>query len=387
MFTIEFHEIPLEAFRELPAELTTESFFRANELTGAYAALRAERVLNALGVPPGAPPPASGEAVKTLGLAQERAGAWDFLVGFVARARRLRGDGESPDPGFAAADGPGALRARILEERPELAPALDVIDAAACGYPEFLRGRKDGGAVLFDPARPGLWERYFDNANPVYAAGNTLAAHAAAAALGGRLAAGGLRILEVGAGCGSAAEALLDRLGGSVSSYTGSDLSPGFLRKARERLEARRRAGLELRFRILDLDRPAAEWGLPRRSFDAVLAVNVLHSVRDLVASLRGLEGLIVPDGSLVLGECVRPERGRPVHPEFVFQLLEAFRGPLLDPEVRPEPGFLDAPSWRAALERAGFRAVRFIPEFEAAVAAYPEHSLAAITASPSIEG
>jgi hypothetical protein len=64
-----------------------------------------------------------------------------------------------------------------------------------------------------------------------------------------------------------------------------------------------------------------------------------------------------------------------------VFQLLDEFRDVRLDPEARPEPGFLDAPSWRASLRRAGFGDVRFFPDFEAAVRAYPEHSLAAIVA------
>jgi SAM-dependent methyltransferase len=313
----------------------------------------------------------------------------DFLVRFEAHARRSRGE-DCPSiaggPPVLEADARG-LRMRILEELPELAPALDVIDAAADGYPDFLRGTRDGSTVLFDPARPSLWERYFDNANPVYGAGNTLAAHAAATALADRIAAGGLRVLEVGAGCGSAAEALLGRIGRSVQSYIATDLSPGFLRKARERLPADRWPGIQMQFRLLDLDRSSSDWGLPPRAFDIVLAVNVLHSVRDLVAVLRRLDGFIAAGGRLVLGECVRPSRGWPVHPEFVFRLLEDLRRPLLDPEVRPEPGFLDAASWRAAIERGGLRDVRFTPEFEAAVAAYPEHSLAAITASPSEDG
>jgi SAM-dependent methyltransferase len=381
MFTMEFHQVPLAAFAGLPAGLRDEPFFRANELTAAYAALRAALVLEALGAPPEGAPPCGAEAARNLGVAREREPVWDFLARFVAHARRSRGGLQDSGAGGAGAR---ALRERILAERADLAPALDAIDAAAEGYPDFLRGTRDGSAILFDPARPCLWERYFDNANPVYGPGNTLAAHAAAAALGDRIAAGGLRVLEVGAGCGSAAEALLERLGGSVRSYAATDLSPGFLRKARERLAPGRRPGLDMSFRLLDLDGSSSGWGLPRRAFDVVLAVNVLHSVRDIVAALRRLEDLIDRGGLLVLGECIRPTRGRPVHPEFVFRLLEDVRRPVLDPEFRPEPGFLDAPGWRGALARGGFHDVRFTPDFEAAVAAYPEHSLAAITARPS---
>jgi hypothetical protein len=69
------------------------------------------------------------------------------------------------------------------------------------------------------------------------------------------------------------------------------------------------------------------------------------------------------------------------VHPEFVFLLLEELRTAHLDPVKRPEPGFLDAAAWRASLAAAGFDAVRLVPDFDRAVAAYPEHSLAAIVA------
>src|SRR5438093_660911 len=78
-------------------------------------------------------------------------------------------------------------------------------------YPGFLRGEREGTGVLFNPRTFSLWERYFSNDNPVYAATNLLGAHAAAAEAAVRP----LRILEVGGGLGSGAEALLGRLLGA----------------------------------------------------------------------------------------------------------------------------------------------------------------------------
>jgi SAM-dependent methyltransferase len=254
------------------------------------------------------------------------------------------------------------------------------MDVAASGYPDFLRGARDGESILFDPGHASLWERYFDNSNPLYAPSNTMAVHAAEEATRGRA---GLRVLEVGAGCGSGSEALLERLAGRFAAYTATDISPRFLRRARERIAARSPAVERLEFRLLDLNSPPAGWPSKPAGFDLVFAVNVLHSVRDLAAVLGALRGVLAPGGALVLGECVRPARGRSIHAEFVFQLLAEFRNPVLDPELRPEPGFLDAASWRASLARAGFSAVRFVPELAAAVAAYPDHSLAAIVAHP----
>jgi hypothetical protein len=175
MFTIEFEKIPLEAFAELPPELRSEAFFRANELTNAYVDARAAGLAEALGRDPEVAP--------------DRRGAWEWI------RRKLDG---RPTPLRDAA----SLRASILREFPSLLATLDIIDAAVDAYPAFLRGEVDGGAVLFDPAFPDRWDRYFTNENPVYGAGNMLAAHAAAEALRDR-SPGRRRALEVGAGCGA----------------------------------------------------------------------------------------------------------------------------------------------------------------------------------------
>jgi SAM-dependent methyltransferase len=385
MFTIEFHDIPLEPFRDLPGEIRTEAFFRAHEFTAAYVALQSARVVRAMGAS-ALDPPGAAAAVERLGVAPDRAGAWDWVARMVRESVRVRRyEGLEEDVAADTAPGSSAggafLRNRILDEDRALAPALELIDAAAAGYPGFLRGERDGGSILFDPSCPALWDRYFDNANPIYAPGNTLAAHAAALALEARGRSDGVRVLEVGAGCGSAAEALLSRAGKFMARYVLTDISPNFLRKARERVSATAPdGGLRLEYRLLDLNRPADTWPVERSAHDVVFAVNVLHSVRALESVLEGIRALLAPGGLLVLGECVRPERGKPVHPEFIFQLLDEFRRPHLDPESRPEPGFLDAASWRKSLARAGFEDVRFVPEFEPAVAAYPEHSIAAIT-------
>jgi len=368
MFTIDFDTIPLDAFRELPAEVRSEAFFRVNELTNAYVDARARDILVTMGA--GSLSPEAALSVVP-GLSADRVAAWQWLAKKVARRA---------DPSSIANS--RELRETILAEFPSLSPTLDLIDVAAQGYPDFLRGSRDGNSILFDPAFPTLWDEYFDNENPLYAAGNTLASHTVGEEFSGRTQTSKLKVFEAGAGCGSAAQALLDRVADRVGSYTLSDISPGFLRKARAGLSRHPASGnIHFGYKLLDLNRPSERWGVEAQSFDLVYAVNVLHAVRDLVETLRGLRRLLVEKGVLVMGECVRPARGHPVHPEFVFQLLEEFRNVVLDPELRPEPGFLDARSWRASLQSAGFQRVRFVPEFEAAVAAYPEHSLVTIVA------
>lgn len=77
-------------------------------------------------------------------------------------------------------------------------------------------------------------------------------------------------VLELGCGTGSTA---LD-LAGSVASYVGTDISPGMIDIARSKLDDTSPKGLSFE---------VAEAGtLPSGPFDAVLALNVLHLVRDL---------------------------------------------------------------------------------------------------------
>jgi SAM-dependent methyltransferase len=186
----------------------------------------------------------------------------------------------------------------------------------------------------------------------------------------------------VGAGCGSGTLTLLEELAGTPAAcYVASDISPSFLRRTRARLEEAGKGGAGLELRLLDLNRPRSTWRLAEGDLHLVFGVNVLHCVRDLVATLADLRLLLRPGGRLVLGECLRPARGRPVHPEFIFQLLDEFRHVVVHPAHRPGWGFLDASGWRGALAEAGFREIVFLPDVEAVASIYPGQSIAAILA------
>ena len=66
---------------------------------------------------------------------------------------------------------------------------------------------------------------------------------------------------------------------------------------------------------------------------------------------------------------------------EFIFNLLESFRAPVLDPVWRPNGGFLTPEQWSQALTRHGFREVRFLPDVMALRDAYPSFVVSAIVA------
>ena len=97
----------------------------------------------------------------------------------------------------------------------------------AAEAPEFFRGNKTGEEILFSPVRLPLWIRYFSNANILYAINNTLGAETLARVLPEE----GVEVLEVGGGCGSAAEAALRRLGARVARWRFTELVPTFARR------------------------------------------------------------------------------------------------------------------------------------------------------------
>jgi yersiniabactin nonribosomal peptide synthetase len=261
-------------------------------------------------------------------------------------------------------------------------PSYRIAALAADCYPAVLRGEMSGEQALFGPEGVIAWSKYFSNANPLYGIANAIGAIAAARALPR----GGGEVLELGAGFGSGAEALLERLEAAgrrseVSRYRVTDLSPMFLRRAERTLRARF-PGLPAEFRTLDIDRPFAEAEVSRGGCALVYGVNVLHVARDLAATLAEVRAALAERGVLAISECVRPFPGRPVYVEFVFNLLGSFRDPVLAPAWRPNGGFLAPEQWRSALEANGFTDVRVFPDIAAIREVFPLFVVAAIVAT-----
>ena len=272
---------------------------------------------------------------------------------------------------------------RTAQERhdPRCLPAYHVAALAAEHYPAVLRGQMSGEQALFGAEGIGAWVKYFSNGNPLYAISNAVGAIAAEQALRGD----GEAILEVGAGLGSGAEALLDRLdavgaAARISAYRFTEISALFLRRAQRTLAARR-PGYPIAFAALDIDRPFAEADVLPESYSLVYGVNVLHVARNLGATLNELRQALRHGGALVMSECVRPFPGTPLHLELVFNLLSAFRDPVRVPGWRPNGGFLTPEQWTAALEANGFVDVRIFPDIAAIRQTNPSFVVAAVVA------
>jgi len=252
-----------------------------------------------------------------------------------------------------------AVRAAGLALDPSYAPAYELLDVAGGLYPRVARGETQPERALF--MRVGLWVAYFSNTNRYYALNNVVAARAAA-----RRFTGG-RILEVGAGLGSATVALCDELRAvdrlaAVEAYHATEPVPFFRRRA-ERALADTWVGGPLQLDELDMNQPWDAQGVAPGSHALVWGVNVFHLARRLDDVLAHAHRALSSGGWLVVGEGVRPVPGEPVGAELPFQLLDSLHDVELDPLSRPTAGFLTADVWEAALRRAGFAAVDVVPD------------------------
>jgi SAM-dependent methyltransferase len=272
------------------------------------------------------------------------------------------------------------FRAATLQIDPANAATLDLLDQAASLYPAVARGEQSGDRNLLGPQGVPLWLNYFHNENLSYAVNNWVGAAAAAERVSGRRA---LRILEVGAGPGSASEILLrlfDERGllPRVERYLITEPNAFFLRSGQRKL-ARQYSGLPIEWSALNLDLPWSDQGINSGEFDLIYAVNVMHISRDLLFSLNEARSALASDGWLVIGECLRPYFNQPIYPELMFQILESFTNVQTDPEIRPNPGFLTAEHWRRAFTRAGFQRVDIAPNIDLIREIYPHFFTGAI--------
>ena len=115
-----------------------------------------------------------------------------------------------------------------------------------------------------------------------------------------------LNILEMGAGTGGATLPILEALSGTGDSppkfanYDFTDLSSAFFERAAEKLG--RWNGL-LTFKKLDVELDPVQQGYKSRSYDLIVAANVVHATRCVENTLKSIKELLKPGGTMVLIE------------------------------------------------------------------------------------
>lgn len=151
-------------------------------------------------------------------------------------------------------------------------------------------------------------------------------------------------VLELG--CGTGSTALL--LAPSVANYVASDISENMLtigrRKAREK-------------DIKNVEFHSADAGLPTgtgQTYDAVLALNLLHLVEDLPAALDQAYADLKPGGHFISKTICLPETGFPL----MFNAMRAILPVMRLLGKAPPVFFYRIEHLEAAVQKAGFEII-----------------------------
>lgn len=217
---------------------------------------------------------------------------------------------------------------------------------------EALRGEVDPLQLLFPGGSLTTAEQLYRE-SPVSRAYTALAGEAAAAAMRGLPVGRTLRVLEIGAGTGSATSALLPRLPADRTSYTFTDISPLFLARARESFAAYP----FVEYRTLDIEADPLGQGFDPHSFDLVIAANIIHATADLRHSFANLRRLLAPAGVVLLIEMTVPLRWIDIS----FGLTDGW-WKFSDRDLRPRYPLLGQDAWLALLQEVGLELAEAIP-------------------------
>ena len=212
----------------------------------------------------------------------------------------------------------------------------------------MLRGGADPLALLFSSGEPTAADLYLKA--PVARAANRMLADAVQA-LVARLPQGRrLRVLEIGAGTGSATASVLPELAEGSFDYTYTDISAGFFAEAESRFG---NDGID--YRPLDIEKDPIAQGFESHGYDLLIASNVLHATRFLPETLGHCLDLLAPSGHLVALENLSGLGWM----DLTFGQLDGWWR--FADDYRPHHALANPAVWRRALGDAGFAGVEVL--------------------------
>jgi len=272
------------------------------------------------------------------------------------------------------------VAAELAEREPGAAVATDILRTLVDEAKTYFSGQATGDEILFAPKQLPLWLKYFSNDNLLYAINNTIGAEA----LSRLVPAGGgpFEILEIGGGCGSAADQALRKLGPDVTRYRFTEVAETFARHGDKAAKAAAAPSTVVETARLDMTTSWEAQGVEPGTFDAVYSVNCFHVAPDLDFVIAEAAKALKPGGAVVVSECVRPTKlARPIHAEIIFDFLDSFTDVMTDPVKRPTHGFLTPAAWRATFEAAGLGDVTVLPDVDTIAEKYPDFVVGAVVA------
>ena len=242
------------------------------------------------------------------------------------------------------ADDPDALADRMAAQYAHGSNEIGLFRRSAHALPDVLRGEADALTLLFSSGEPTAADLYLKA--PVARAANRLLADAVAALLARMPDGRRLRVIEVGAGTGSATASVLPELPEGGYDYVYTDISAGFFSEAESRFGG---ADASIDYRVLDIEKEPIEQGFDAHGYDLVIASNVLHATRYLNETLAHCLALLAPSGQLVALENLRSQGWL----DLTFGQLDGWWR--FADDYRPHHALATPAVWRQALGDAGF--------------------------------
>jgi len=378
--TADFVKLRAAIVDERVRELFTFHFLATNETFDRLVDATAYRILSSIDALPSATGVTVQETKKSFSIPWRRTVPLRFLYEKLSDSGILeRRDGRY-FTGSVAVEEFETVAAQLAELAPGAAVAVEILQTLVDEARHFFHGDATGDDILFAPTKLPLWLRYFSNDNVLYAINNAIGAEALSRLVPPN--GGAFEILEIGGGCGSAAEAVLRKFGSGVSRYRFTEVAETFARQGEQAARAAAAPSTLVESARVDMTKPWAEQGIEPHTFDAVYSVNCFHVAPDLDFVLAEAAKALKPGGTVVVSECVRPTKlARPIHAEIIFDFLSSFTDVATDPVKRPTHGFLTPAAWRASFEAAGLTDVKILPDVDSIAENYPDFVVGAVMA------
>ncbi|MXW22418.1 MAG: SDR family NAD(P)-dependent oxidoreductase [Candidatus Dadabacteria bacterium] len=240
--------------------------------------------------------------------------------------------------------------ARMAELYPHGLTEIGLFRRSGNALADVLLGQADPLTVLFSSGDPTPGDLYLKA--PVARAANRLLRETVQTLVAGLPDGRHLRVIEVGAGTGSATAAILPELPEGRFDYMYTDISAGFFAEAEARFGGEEAS---IDYRMLDIEKDPVEQGFDSHGYDLVIASNVLHATRYLDETLGHCRRLLAPSGQMVALENLRG-----------MGWMDLTFGPLdgwwrFADAYRPQHALVEPAVWRRVLADVGFEEIEVL--------------------------
>ncbi|HOJ62993.1 MAG TPA: methyltransferase [Spirochaetota bacterium] len=256
------------------------------------------------------------------------------------------------------------IRKKAFNEAPDSIAAFNMLQLMADNYPDFLSSKKSGVDIIFSPENINITNEYYSN-NLFYNVHNIAGAKILNWDISQRE---NPTIIEIGGGMGGGTKQFLiqrlqEKLPLNNFKYIFTDIANKMLRTTKKDLLTITEDLNAFDFRKLDFNMDLTSQGYEPESADVVWGVNAIHVAYDLRFSLNEILKTLKKGGSFIIVETVRPVGNKMIQQEFILNTLSDYWNVKLDKDIRPRHGFMEWRDWVNALNNAGFKDVKTIPD------------------------